>query len=901
MTGESTRNPALTRLSSALSLALALSSPLAHALSISEITITSALNSPLKGVLNVELEPGETLGEDELKVQLASPKAHAKAGLPYPAMLKNLQVVQEDSIGRDIRFRLSTDRPVREPIISLILEAEWDSGNLKKEITLLLDPADYTAQLAQASEAFSSAEENELVAEEVQSSRPSGYANNRSERSDPPIFVSTPPATPVSGSEARPVPAKPRPRHRITIENGEYGPVKRGDSLSKIAIVAARQTGFTAETMMNLIYEANPTAFGGSKDYLIEGSTLYIPGLEPALPQEYSKKSIVTAPLPAQAAPSSSQPRLTIVGPEGEEAASGASSGSLDKGTASSKMTQAPDGQASTDSDAAGTPQEEELELQVQILKNENAELQNKLSNTTEELGTMKNELDRLVVELRSLSEIRKLQESEKPASLSEQIERWLPWLLLFITLPAALLLGTRNRKQELVIGSSEPAPLPASPEANLPPQPSMRPPQVTPPAAQPPQSSPPAETHRSSQAGLDQDPKPASALKSRVDSNPEATSSNPIPEAVFDFPEDDLETLPDDNEDAATTSQPDDTAEADIAPASFSLLDEAEDLEEKEVAREAEPLNNSPIAGEPEAVKEEPSQAEDTVSKAANKPAYQDDTQEVIRSTLGKLGETQLINPGEMPRESDSSSLDATQEAEIYIAYDQFSLAEKTINRLLKASPDNDRYLLLQLKLFAETGRLDELQNLSIKLLHKHPDPDSDFNQRIRSICDRAFTQVDIKQPKITPRSTRGSDRVHAENIDNETVLDEMTAETLFVDGIDDYIDDTLTEDDELVHEEDPDASLAGLEDDFESSDKGSLGSLTTELPDHLLKDIARQESTDQKDKNSATDSELLDPDDIESTLSDGLDIPFDLEWEIKKYESELEQDLDQSKDEDK
>ncbi len=890
MTGDTTFKARRTRLSSALSLALLLGSSTAHALSISEITITSALNAPLQGVLSVELEPGEHIGEEELEVKLASPEAHARAGLPYPSMLENLRIEQDVFAGRDVRFLLSTDKPIREPIISLILEAEWNSGNLKKEVTLLLDPADYSAQLAQVSRSLAT---EEPVVQEVESNRPSGYATSSS-NNEQPIFIDNPPAVTSSLAEAAPAKrTRPRSRRRITIENGEYGPVKRGDSLSKIAIVAARETGFTTETMMNLIYEANPEAFGGSPDYLIEGATLYIPGLEPALPQKYSKKTIVTGPpVDAPQRTVASKPRLTIVAPEGENTEKGAATGDIEKGIAASRLAENAGGQATTAGTGESTAREEELQLQVQILKNENAELQNKLSNTTEQLGNMKNELDRLVVELRALSEIRRLQESQQEPSLTEKIERWLPWLLLFITLPAALLLGTRSRKQELVVGAAPaPAAVPPAPlaESSIPAQTSLK----------------PAHTQA----------KPAVAPQTAAQPTPAAAAPEPaaprkddtlIPEAVFEFPPED-----EDESEAVTTNASDDTQESDIAPAStFSLLDDDEDEKQVEDSSEKPPATkeNMPepaaptpptqapatTADEAESVEKPASDsdqsAEDEATVATVKPAYQDDTQEVIRSTLGKLEATQLINPGEMIREPESS-LDATQEAEIYIAYDQFSLAEKTIKRLLKSDPDNDRYLLLQLKLFAETGQMDQLQNLSVKLLHKHPDPDSEFNQRIRSICDKAFTQVEIKKPKITPRSL-GAREIHAENIDNETVLDEMTAETLFVDGIEDYIDDdTLSEEEELLHEDDPMPPLSDLEDDFESSSKGSLGSLTTELPDHLLEDISRQSHAGSP--LDETGSSLLDADDAEATLSEGLDLTFDLESEIRKYESELEREL--------
>ncbi len=92
-------------------------------------------------------------------------------------------------------------------------------------------------------------------------------------------------------------------------------------------------------------------------------------------------------------------------------------------------------------------------------------------------------------------------------------------------------------------------------------------------------------------------------------------------------------------------------------------------------------------------------------------------------------------------------------------------------------------------------------------------------------------------------------------------------------------------------------DSTHDGYADNFDEAlndlTEESLGSLTTELPPHLLEERDRTEIFD--DRSISNTQVLIEGD--EETLSEGLELPFDLESEIAKYESELENELGKGK----
>ena len=128
----------LSVLSTAVALALGLVSFDAAALALGRLNVQSALGEPLRAEIEItEIAPGEA---DGLKVNLAPVDAFNAAGVPYNAILADVRTsLQRRADGRYV-VRLTTTRMLGEPFVDLLVEANWKSGRVVRDYTVLLDP-----------------------------------------------------------------------------------------------------------------------------------------------------------------------------------------------------------------------------------------------------------------------------------------------------------------------------------------------------------------------------------------------------------------------------------------------------------------------------------------------------------------------------------------------------------------------------------------------------------------------------------------------------------------------------------------------------------------------------------------------------------------------------------------
>ena len=213
----------------------------AGAAGLGQINVLSALGQPLQAeieVLSVRKEDANTL-----LVRLASPDAYREANVQYGPALRGMSVsILQRPNGRTY-VRVVSPQPVNEPFVSLLIELNWPQGRLVREYVALLDPPEY----AGGPQAMTPA---------AVETRPAAAARA---------------PTPMTASPAA-VPAR--------APAGEYGPVKRGETLSKIA-ASVKPEGVSLEQMLIGILRANPDAFvNGNVNRLKAGATLRIPGTE---------------------------------------------------------------------------------------------------------------------------------------------------------------------------------------------------------------------------------------------------------------------------------------------------------------------------------------------------------------------------------------------------------------------------------------------------------------------------------------------------------------------------------------------------------------------------------------------------------------------------------------------
>ena len=125
-----------------LSLAVAISGLLSpvgvHALGLGDIHLGSALNQRLNAEISVHLARTEEL--DDIKIELASPEAFARAGIGRPFLLSNLRFSPVHNSDGEAIIAVTSREPIREPFLNFLVEVNWPKGRLVREYTVLLDP-----------------------------------------------------------------------------------------------------------------------------------------------------------------------------------------------------------------------------------------------------------------------------------------------------------------------------------------------------------------------------------------------------------------------------------------------------------------------------------------------------------------------------------------------------------------------------------------------------------------------------------------------------------------------------------------------------------------------------------------------------------------------------------------
>ena len=256
----------------------------AHAAGLGKLTIVSALGQPL--LAEVDLISVQEHELAALKVRIASPEAFTKANVQYsPALIGVRLSIERRSDGRPYVKIIST-RPVNEPFIDLLVELSWPQGNLVREYTALIDPPGYTPG-APIVQAVPPVELAPAVTLESQAPASTAPVEAKPAATAPAVARAVAPVRSLESqalAPTAPVKAKPAAKARAVTraaapagaESKEYGPVKRGDTLSKIA-ARVKPEGVTLEQMLVSLYHANREAFGDNMNILYAGSMLRIP------------------------------------------------------------------------------------------------------------------------------------------------------------------------------------------------------------------------------------------------------------------------------------------------------------------------------------------------------------------------------------------------------------------------------------------------------------------------------------------------------------------------------------------------------------------------------------------------------------------------------------------------
>lgn len=255
--------------------------PLAsHAAGLGKITVLSALGQPLKAELEVTATRDEA---PSMLARVAAAESFRQAGIEYAPALASLR------FSRDIKERdghryveITTDRPLNEPFIDMLVELTWASGRLVREYTFLLDPPDLAARVAPAPVAVPVVGTTPAVAKPVEKPEPMTAAVARA-KADSSLAASKKPADKPATIPVAKAPVR---------SSREVVP---GDTLSKIA-AETKPEGVSLDQMLVSLFHSNREAFiGDNMNRLMAGKIISIPdaAVASAVPASEARKEIV--------------------------------------------------------------------------------------------------------------------------------------------------------------------------------------------------------------------------------------------------------------------------------------------------------------------------------------------------------------------------------------------------------------------------------------------------------------------------------------------------------------------------------------------------------------------------------------------------------------------------------
>ena len=246
---------------------LVLSVP-AWAVGLGRLTLQSGLGQALSAEIELtSVQPGEL---DSLTARLADQATYSNNKIEYGGALARVRVALDQRGGRPV-LKVTSTQPINEPFLDLLIELNWATGRLLREYTFLLDPPGFAATTAVEPAAAIPAQV--LTPTAPPAARPSPAA----------------PATSRAPAAAAGAPGVPGPATGDT-----YGPVKRGDTLGKIAAQVKPDT-VTLEQMLAALYRSNVQAFDAKNmNRLRAGQILTVPKADEvaAIPIDDAKKEI---------------------------------------------------------------------------------------------------------------------------------------------------------------------------------------------------------------------------------------------------------------------------------------------------------------------------------------------------------------------------------------------------------------------------------------------------------------------------------------------------------------------------------------------------------------------------------------------------------------------------------
>ena len=272
----------VTAMAAALGALLSIAHVDANALALGRITALSSLGEPL--VAGIEVPDINAEEAASLKATLASPEAFRAAGMEYNPALANAQITLNKRANGSSYLLVRSDKVVTDPFLNLVVNANWSTGRIVRNYTLLLDPP-----APKQSEAVTAPIATLPTPVPVPAPAPTPVP--------PPAAVTAPVPTPavvaapvtaspapaaVSRPDSAPAPApvampKAAAQRANASNTGEQVKVAAGDTAGKIA-ANNLPANVSLDQMLVALLRGNPQAFiGNNINRLKAGTVLDLP------------------------------------------------------------------------------------------------------------------------------------------------------------------------------------------------------------------------------------------------------------------------------------------------------------------------------------------------------------------------------------------------------------------------------------------------------------------------------------------------------------------------------------------------------------------------------------------------------------------------------------------------
>lgn len=226
----------------------------ASALALGRITVQSALGEPLRAEIDIpQITPAEA---DTLRATTATPDVFRTQGMEYTQLVSNLQFQLQRRPDGTAFLRLSSERPVNEPFLDIVLDANWGSGRIVRSYTMLFDPP----ALRRPTPAATAAPQITAPTSPAVQAVPAAPRPQAAVRSAEPAAPRPAPA---------PAAARAAPAGGVTVQSG--------DTAGRLAN-AYRPADVSLDQMLVAMMRANPDAFiQGNVNRLKAGAVLQMP------------------------------------------------------------------------------------------------------------------------------------------------------------------------------------------------------------------------------------------------------------------------------------------------------------------------------------------------------------------------------------------------------------------------------------------------------------------------------------------------------------------------------------------------------------------------------------------------------------------------------------------------